>query len=168
MWQWDTGTVCVEKRILLLGCDIQRPISLRGWILARPRRPSSSIEMVRSASNEQSHAMTSNIEETHASQQQEQSMLWKTPPKSSSISTKGSGMMFLPVLLSKSILLPGKSRTYWPHSYDIEILIIEKLTEQFIGVPFFPKLRRDCECEGARTFSESRWLGHFTQRKRIA
>ena len=34
--------------------------------------------------------------------------------------------------------------------------------------PFFPKLRRDCECEGARTFSESRWLGHFTQRKRIA
>ena len=33
------------------------------------------------ALSNQSHAMTSSIEETHASKQQEQSMLWKTPPK---------------------------------------------------------------------------------------
>ena len=40
-------------------------------------------------------------------------------------------------MMSTSILLIGKSRKDRHHSYDIEKLIIEKLTEQFIGVLCF-------------------------------
>ena len=43
----------------------------------------------------------------------------------------------LPAIMSTSILLIGKSRKDWQHSYDIEKLILEKLTEQFIGVLCF-------------------------------
>ena len=64
-----------------------------------------------SAIVERSHAILSSIEETHASKPQAQSSL----------------------ILSKGILWSGKSRTWYKIWCDIALLI-EKLTEQFIGV----------------------------------
>ena len=43
-------------------------------------------------------------------------------------------MVFLPTVLSKGILLSGKCSEEKQIWYDIETLLIEKLTEQFVGV----------------------------------
>ena len=37
VWNWDTGTVYVEKRICLLDWDIQRPKPLHWWLFAWQR-----------------------------------------------------------------------------------------------------------------------------------
>ena len=62
---------------------------------------------------------------------------WSTPLTSSSRSTKGSGMPFLPAILSTRILLSERSRKDGQHSCNIETLTIEKLAEQYIGVLCF-------------------------------
>ena len=60
---------------------------------------------VSSTSVEHSHAVTSSIEESHASKPQDQSMLMNYPSKDfiHVDSTEGSGTIFLPAIMSKSI-----------------------------------------------------------------
>ena len=68
---WDTSTVHVERRILFLDCDIQRPMTK----MTSPEND----EMVSATSVEQSRIITSSIEETHASKSQAQSSLIELP-----------------------------------------------------------------------------------------
>ena len=73
--------------------------------------PPQEVGMVSSASVDPTLAITTSIGETHASKQQEQSSI----PiiiflKNSSRLRNGSGMTFLPLIMSKGILSLGKSR----------------------------------------------------------
>ena len=51
-------------------------------------------------------------------------------------STKGNGMISCLQVMSKGSLLSGKSRNWLRIWYDIVALPIEKLMEQFIGIPW--------------------------------
>ena len=129
------------------------------WILAWPRWPSSRRwDGVSSTSVEQSHAVTSSIEETQASKPQEQlrNWVWRiTLLKSSSISTIGSAMIFLPAMMSTSILVLGKSGKDWQHSYDI----------CKFWRSLFPKFRRDFGTWRCANLLRLSMAGSYTQRK---
>ena len=161
IWNWDTGTAYVEERILLLDCDVQRPKPPRGWNLAWPSWPSSTHwDMVSSTSVEQSHAVTSSIEETHASKPQEQSSLMKYPSDE-----------FIQIDKRKWNAIPACDTvdTYpleWEISKRWTALVQHRdIDNREIGgavhwSSLFPMLRRDFDREGVRTLSDSQWLGH--------
>ena len=135
VWNWDPGTVFVEKRLLLLDCDFQRPKSQRGWILAWPKWLSRKLWDVSFTSVEQSRTTTSSIEEIHKSKPQAQPRLMNYFSKELIQIDKRSGMTFLPVTLSKENSLGWKiSKNINSTCTTSRHLMIDKLTEQFIGV----------------------------------
>ena len=112
--------------------DMQRPKPLRGWILSRSRRPSSSLwdgEFYKRWSitrNNNKHWGNSCVEATGTIEHKDELSVWRIHHH---WHTHGGGMTFLPLIMSKESLLLGTSRRGWQYSYDIE-----NLTEQFIGV----------------------------------
>ena len=72
---------------------------------------------------------------------------------SCSRSTEGIGITSLPAIISRGILLLGKSRKKIDSHREIDRAVRWS--------SLFPKLRRDFEREGARTISDSQWLGHM-------
>ena len=80
-------------------------------------------------------AIISSIGETHASQPQAQSDLMNYHSENFHKSTRGNGMTFLPMVLSKGPLWSGTFREGLRIWNDIVTLPIEKLMERFIGIP---------------------------------
>ena len=99
--------------------------------------PPQGIEMVSSTSVEQSHAVTLSITETHAPKPQEQPSLVNYPSAEFIQLDKRKWNV---IMMSTRILRETDGAVHWGS--------------------LFPKLRRDFEREGARTFSATRWLGH--------
>ena len=118
--------------------------------------------MVSSTSVERSHAITPSIEEnlcvkaTGTIESDEFSF-----PKKFIQFDKGSGMIFLPTVMWKGILLSGTSRKEQQIFYDIETLLNRDIDGAVRWSSLCSKLRRDFEKEGARTFSDSQWLGYI-------
>ena len=116
---------------------------------------SQDVEISSSTTVGQSHAITSSIEQTDASKQQEQSIPMKCPSeefiqidrrKWNEIPARDSVERFL--LLMTAL---GRHRELEHREFDGAV--------QWRSL--FPKPRRDFDCEGARTFSDCQWMGYL-------
>ena len=119
-------------------------------------------EMVSSTSVERSHAITPSIEENSCVEATGTIESDELPfQKSSSSSTKGSGMIFLPTVMWKGILLSGNLEKNNKILYDISTLLNRDIDGAVRWSSLCSKLRREFEKEGARTFTDSQWLGYI-------
>ena len=90
--------------------------------------------MVSQTSVGRPHAIILSTGETRASQPNTQSYRMNKLSEDFIPIDKGSGMILLPLVMSKGSFWNGKSRKWLQVWYDVVTLPIEKLTEQFIGV----------------------------------
>ena len=107
------------------------------------------------------HAIISSTGETRASQPETQSDLMNDHSEDFVPIDRGSGMIFLLMVMSKGRLWSGKSRKRSQIWYAILTLPNEKTDGAVHWNSMCPKVRRALQSEGAQTSSDSCWLDYI-------